>query len=718
MHDLGSDRWLLPPLTARDLALTLFKRKWGVLAVLVSTIGAFFGWLFLIHDDSYRVAAKVLVKIGREQAPPPSVMGVPPMVIAYRSQDVNSEIDIFQSSESVVQVVDELKLYQPVPEVVPASLLLRLKYEAKRLSRAVKDAYEEVLIRVGLRERLGPREKAIFGVQQALQVKVQKDSNVFVAELVLPYRQGSARVLNALLDHYLVNRQRLFQVRETSFFQSAVDEAQIELHAAEAQLQRFENQGGITEIAKQEALLLEHVAAARLAWKQMDFTRQEFLGRVERLEREVAKDDPDFAGVGEFTEEGFQQTVLKQMAELQRQRAALRLTELDGGERIRNNRQQFGALAAMLTANLRASLAEKEQQTALRRTSYEGLEEQLRLLHEKKASLVDLQRRARDQEQTYLLYRKKLEEATADDAMLQSRVSNVAVIERATDPLAPVGMRKTTLLALALIGAILAALSWVTIGEFFDQGIYTVEDLQQRLSAPVLAAIPPAGRLRGAARTIDGILQWPSAADEEYRRAALQIATATRASGHRSVLLSSATRGEGTSTSSINVARLLGQGFGVRAVVVETNRLQPVYARMFELDDARSLAAVESGAVAVSQAVQQGPGGVSIVPRGDAPGAPVGADPESGLARAVRELEGQFDLVLLDAPPILECADVLALGRLVPRLVLIAEAGEVTRQSLGRVLRQLRDADIELLGVILNSRKRVIPEWLERRLGR
>jgi uncharacterized protein involved in exopolysaccharide biosynthesis len=486
---------IFPQVTVRDLALVLFKRKWGIITVVAVTMIGFLAWLFLIRGDNYQVAVKVLVKIGREQAPPPSVMGASPLVIAYRSQDVNSEIEIFQNTELLARVVDELKLDQPVPQPPPVGFLATIKYNTKQVLRGIKGWYEETMIGLGMRERLTPREKTVYALQRGMEVKAQKDSNVFVGSILLPYRQGSARVLNTLVHEYLGYRQELYRSNEARFFQDAVDEASAKLKNAERTLQKFETAEGITAIDRQESILLEHVAAARQAWKEMDFTRQEFAGRVERLEAELAQNEPNFAGIAEFGYQGLQQTLVEQLADLQREREKLRLTELDSGDKIQNNRQQYRAIATMLTANLRTALKEKAEQTALRLASYENLQAQLRQLHDKQAQLSDLKRRSKDYEETYTLYRKKLEEAAANDALLLQRIGNVAVIERAMDPLAPAGLRKTTLLSLALLGAILAALSWVTIAEFFDDRIYSAEELQRQVQVPVLASISPGLRL-------------------------------------------------------------------------------------------------------------------------------------------------------------------------------------------------------------------------------
>jgi uncharacterized protein involved in exopolysaccharide biosynthesis len=486
---------LLPQTSARDLALIVFKRKWSLLAIFAATMAAFFVWLFLIHDDMYEVDAKVLVKIGREQAAPPSVMGASPMLVAYRSQDLNSELDIFQSGDSIAHVVDELHLDQPTVQPVPEGFLARAKYELKQAMRVVKDWYDEMMINIGMHERLSRREKTIFALRQGLSLHAQKDSNVFIASLTLPQRVGSARVVNALVDRYLELRQTLYHNQDTSFFQSAVDSSGAKLQDAEQRLQAFENEGGIAQLEKQESVLIEQVAMTRAAWKEADYARQEFEGRIVRLDAELKKSDPELAGVAEFGYENFQQSVMKQLADLQREREKLRMTELDDGDRIQNNRQQFARLAQILSVNLRTALAEKEQQTALRRAAYEAMDQQLKQLHDKQAQWAGLKRKTQDGEIAYQLFRRKLEEAAADDAMQARQISNVSVIERANDPLAPAGMRKTTLLEFALAGALLAALFWVTVAEFFDDRVYTVDQLHRHVTTQVLASIPAGVRL-------------------------------------------------------------------------------------------------------------------------------------------------------------------------------------------------------------------------------
>jgi uncharacterized protein involved in exopolysaccharide biosynthesis len=481
----------LPQASARDIAFILFKHKWSILVILLGTLLCSIAYLWFVRDDVYAVTARVLIKIGREQSPPTTVLGAEPLVIGYRTNEVNSEIEILQSKDLLGQVIDELHLDRPSPpEPPPPGLLPKVKYYVHKAVRVYEDWQNELLIALGLRERLTPRERIMDALEQGLNVKAAKDSNVFVAALGTPYRKGGSIVLNALLDKYLVFRQQVYHNSGFAFFRGEVDQSEGELHAAEAQLQHFENQADISLLAKQEEVLLDGISRERALVSQAEIARNEAQLKVRKLEGELREPEPNFGSIGDFPSESFQQNILNQLAELQREREKLRLTEFDTGERVRNNRQQFQALSTMLEANLRSALAEKESSLESHQKSLEGMETDLRSRHAKAGEWLALKRKVEDLEGNYTAYSKKMSETRADGDMREVELGNVSIIDRPIDPITPIGLRKTTLLGISMLVALFVALAWVAVAEFFDQCVYTAEQTQKYTGAPVLAQIP------------------------------------------------------------------------------------------------------------------------------------------------------------------------------------------------------------------------------------
>jgi uncharacterized protein involved in exopolysaccharide biosynthesis len=477
----------------RDLAFILFKRKWSMIVIFMATMISASVYLFLIRDDLYEVTAKVLVRIGHEQEPPATVMSERPMmIVGQRFQDVNSEADILSSTELLSQVVDELHLDVPGPPApVPPGLIAKTRYYAKAFMKTVKQLQNEILIRIGFRIRLTPREEAIAMLQKGLLVTPQKDSNVIVAHLFLPTRQYSSAIINKLLELYQNFRLKMFLDQTAhEFFTTEADRIRNDLNSAEKALQDFESQSGIRSIEEQEKELVRQIAEAQTALTAAEMVHNMSAAKAARLEQEMKAEEPDFAALGTFDVSKFPESLMLQLADLRKEREALKLAPLAESAALEKNRKQFGVFMDLLASHLRAALAQADQTRNARKDELAQAQARLDGLHQARMKWNDLKRDAKVLENRFLFYQNKLEQSAATAAMERQRVGNVEIIEHGMDPLAPTGMRKVTLLGMSLVMGLLAALAYASILEFFDHRIYETRSLEHRLNAPVLGVIP------------------------------------------------------------------------------------------------------------------------------------------------------------------------------------------------------------------------------------
>jgi receptor protein-tyrosine kinase len=86
------------------------------------------------------------------------------------------------------------------------------------------------------------------------------------------------------------------------------------------------------------------------------------------------------------------------------------------------------------------------------------------------------------------------------------------------------------------------------------------------------------------------------------------------------------------------------------------------------------------------------------------------------LRERLTELRKEFDFVIIDAPPLNDYSDAIAVGQLADGLVLILEANATRREAAAVVAANLRSANIPILAAVLNKRTFPIPEKLYRRL--
>jgi uncharacterized protein involved in exopolysaccharide biosynthesis len=488
-----------------DLAFITFKHKWSVVTILLVSLLSGVVWLWLIRDDLYETTAKIMVRMGPEQAAPATVLSRNPMITTFRDQDVNTELAILGSTDLLVYLVDQLGMDKPEPpKPVPAGLIPRIRYHGKAAVRALKDYYDEFMITIGLRERLSQKEKAIVMLQKSLGGAPQKDSNVLEIKLKLPNKQVVHFVLNTLLDDYLAFRRKMHDTpNAVGFFEKEAAQARAQMQASETELKQFEKQSDIVAIDKQQQVLIEQIAQAQRSLADAEIARNETADKVQRLEAQMKKEEPDVAVIGLFGKSVLPEEMLLRLAELQGEREKLRLTELDDGARIRNNRAQFRTLLGVVESNLRSAMADAEAAWQSRRSDVAGLEARLKTLHDSQMQWAALSRTSHVLEENYLFHERKLKEASANAALNQQNVGSAVIIQRAIPPLAPAGMRKLTLLGIILAASLFVCVAWISLAEFFDGGIYRREDLARALDVPVLGALPQA-RAKRLAQSLEG----------------------------------------------------------------------------------------------------------------------------------------------------------------------------------------------------------------------
>jgi uncharacterized protein involved in exopolysaccharide biosynthesis len=105
----------------------------------------------------------------------------------------------------------------------------------------------------------------------------------------------------------------------------------------------------------------------------------------------------------------------------------------------------------------------------------------------------DLIRNAKANEESYLLYHRKREEARIADALDQRRIVNAAIAEPPVVPLVPIGLSISMQLALSLLFAGFLSLGIGFFAEYLDPSFRTPIDVEKSLEIPLLAVIPKNG---------------------------------------------------------------------------------------------------------------------------------------------------------------------------------------------------------------------------------
>ena len=201
------------------------------------------------------------------------------------------------------------------------------------------------------------------------------------------------------------------------------------------------------------------------------------------------------------------------------------------------------------------------------------------------------------------------------------------------------------------------------------------------------------------------------AAKEAYKRLRTNLAFALPdldEDGGYIVGITSALRGEGKSTTVLNLARALAEQ-GKRVIVVESNFRLPSLHKKLKIRPKQGLSNVlltnedpdnYIWTFKVGKA-DQSENFFHLLPVGVIPPNPSELLSSRQMEGLVRYLARKYEYVLLDLPPVTAVPDVLAATKLMDGVVMVVRDRYSDTDSMTEALRQLRQAEVKILGVVL-----------------
>lgn len=298
------------------------------------------------------------------------------------------------------------------------------------------------------------------------------------------------------------------------------------------------------------------------------------------------------------------------------------------------------------------------------------------------------------------------------------RTSNAYLVRSASDAIKvrPRPVRSGIIgLGLGLALGIALAFLW----EVLDTRVRSASEIHHRLGLPLLARVPEPPR---QLRKKDGLVMLSDAQGvraEVFRmlRTNLEFANLERLA--RTIMFTSSVGEEGKSTTVANLAVALARS-GKRVVLVDLDLRRPMLARFFGLDGP-GLTDVALGHARLDEAVSRiaittnghpengrnGSGHVGGVLEVLASG-PLPPDPGEFVGTRVvgeilEELGERADYVLIDAPPLLNVGDAMALSSRVDAILVVARLKTVRRPMLSELHRLLEATPAAVLGVIVTG---------------
>lgn len=170
----------------------------------------------------------------------------------------------------------------------------------------------------------------------------------------------------------------------------------------------------------------------------------------------------------------------------------------------------------------------------------------------------------------------------------------------------------------------------------------------------------------------------------------------------RVVGVTSAVRGEGKSTTSINLAYTLAET-GKRVLLVEADMRRPQLAHRLAIDAAPGLSNLLAGLCREKDVVQDVGllENMKVITSGDVPPNPSELLGSERMSTVVETLAQSFDFIIFDLPPVNAVSDGLVVSRFIQGMIVVVRQDYSDRQGLSAALRQLEYMHIKVLGFVM-----------------
>jgi capsular exopolysaccharide synthesis family protein len=732
----------------RDVLLVLRKRKYFVLAVTLGVVAVVL-LACLVMRPEYTSTATLLVD--KESGSGLDLGSLSSLASAVGGQDdlkveLTTHGSILQSDSNVLAVYNELNLQNVAPyKYEPRSLdFLQLGVMAGKL-RAERG--------IPIEKAPATRERYLSYVHKHLKVEYQQDSRLVTIEYRDYDPERAAVIANSLVDNYLreyLHTRYQATARATDWLSGQLGALKKNVDDTQKKLSDYEHESGLS------VLMLGlsigggesggsgggsaggggvHIPAIdRLAALNQELTTAE-ANRIakEAIYRLTQTQSPEVVlglGSSPLSAMGGGSAVINQgsglevLQSLRQQEAAVKMNYADiatkygaKNPRLAEVQGQISALDGQIKAELKRINERALNDFTLAQKSEDGIRrdygKQEEAVSKTNDGMIQLEILAGEALSSRALYEGLTTKLQAAGVEAGVKATNLSLVDPARPPAKQ--SRPDWLLypAIALGAGLLLGIGGAFVKENLDDAVVTSENVERISGYPVMANIPLIHRddlksamiAPGEVQDQSLLLSAPqSPIAESYRSLRTSIQLSAIDKPLQVLLVSSPLGGDGKSTVSYNTSIAFAQQ-GKRVLVMDADQRKSRMHRMFRVERSPGLSELLSGQTTLEAVVRphNSVEGLFLLPAGISPPNPADLLGSHRFDELLALLRTQYDLVIIDSPPILLVTDAVILSAKADGMMVVVRSGVTTKPVLTHVSDVLRRRAGHIFGFVLNA---------------
>ncbi|MCB1528855.1 MAG: AAA family ATPase [Hyphomicrobiaceae bacterium] len=642
---------------------------------------------------------------------------------------VESEVEIIRSKLVILKVIDILNLRSD-PEFSQPPVWVQLLNRAGILAsnappqEAPRQEPVESVNTDPITGILGPAKpgqtrptRDALAAVFADRLGVWRVRNTLLLEIRFTSESASkaAKIANTVAEVYLA--EQLKQKQEVADHASQVLKHQLaglrrSVSEAERRVAEFKSANDIFDSEgqilgeKQLARLMEQTVMARN-------TTAEARAKFEMAER-ISKSGQDIGEIAEVLQSDTVRLLKEKVARATGQEAELatrygpRHPEMQKiRAEVADAQSQLAREVRQLVSNLKNELQVAEHRERTLNASLAALKSDDTV---SKTAGVRLNELVREADSSKMLYESLLARYKQTVGTQKLQLPDSRIVEQADTPLSPAGPRRGRIITLATFGGGVLGLAVAILIEFLTFGIGRPEDVEQVFELAHLASLPALDHDQQpgvALHDMRLMVAQPSGSFAEAIRALRREVDVRRAhEGSRIIQVASSLPGEGGGIVASNLALHYAMT-GTRVLLIDADMRRAHLTRELAKTRHVGFADAISRGVPVEQAILfDGATGMHFLPAtGSAPTlvAPAEIASSRTTTETLNRLKSQFEVIVMDAPPLLPVIDARILADQSDQIVFVMSWRSTPKQLARRALSSLGYNQGKLVGVVVNQ---------------
>ncbi|MGD0497295.1 MAG: polysaccharide biosynthesis tyrosine autokinase [Bryobacteraceae bacterium] len=550
-------------------------------------------------------------------------------------------------------------------------------------------------------------------------LRVTRPANTYL--LLISYRSPNPRlaadVANAVANSYILHTydMRFHATADSSkYMEKQLEDLKAKMERSSDALNKFEKDMGVIDPDQKTSTLTARLVAlnTELTNAQADTIRKEAAyNSVKGGSLDAAQASP----------QGEQLRSAADRLDKAREQFALVKTKylpnhpayIQAANELAVQEGQFAAQRASVIQRASADFLEAvDRETMLRNETAKTKEE----ADQVNANSFDYKRVKNEADTDRSVYTELVRKIQEDSINSSFQNSSIRLADAARPALGPVYPDTTMNAALALLFSTLTAFGVALLSDTLDNTVRDPEQIQRGMKVEVLGSLPvvkgwrgriaaPARRGRGRALSKAGYYAGGQATafEEAVRTLRDSILLADATQRPRSLLITSAVPREGKTTVSLHLA-IAHSTQRRKTLLIDADLRRPGIHGRIGLTNERGFSTVVNDDTAWRDLLQQPADFPYLNVLVAGPASRRAADRAGGaLDKLLEEAKQEYDLVIIDSPPLLGFAEPLQMAALVDGVVVITLAGQTSRDALASVINNLRRLRARVIGVALNE---------------